>query len=274
MIYYFLHRNIAVLYVPMVKSLIVFCESSSALIMKKFIILIYGLISYAIGLGGLSYFFLFVGGWEFLPFHVDSGTPSGTASAVAVNLALVLLFAVHHSIAARSSFKRASTSVIPRAIERSTYVLFSGIILLLMCYQWRAIPGTIWRLDNSFVQIFLISLQLMGWTIVVAATFMINHFELMGLQRVYYYFRATPEPTPEFTDRFLYKIVRHPIQFGLLLGLWSTPYMSAAHLLLSLSLTVYIFVGLYFEEIDLCKLLGADYENYRDRVRMLIPIPK
>ncbi len=120
----------------------------------------------------------------------------------------------------------------------------------------------------------MIVLQLLGWVLVVVATFVINHFELFGLQQVYFNFVNKPEPSPDFTDRFLYKIVRHPLQLGVLIGIWSTPTMTMTHLMLSATMTVYIFVGLYYEEKDLVATLGQDYEDYQRRVRMILPIPK
>ena len=120
----------------------------------------------------------------------------------------------------------------------------------------------------------MIVLQLLGWVLVVVATFVINHFELFGLQQVYFNFVNKPEPSPDFTDRFLYKIVRHPLQLGVLIGIWSTPTMTMTHLMLSATMTVYIFIGLYYEEKDLAATLGQDYEDYQRRVRMILPIPK
>ena len=146
--------------------------------------------------------------------------------------------------------------------------------MCLICFYWQPVDGTVWHLDNRIAQIVLIVIQLLGWVLAVAATFQINHFELFGLQQVYFNFVDKPEPTPSFTERFLYKMVRHPLQLGLLTGTWSTPTMSMTHLMLSATMTVYVFVGLSCEEKDLVATLGQDYENYRRRVRMIVPIPK
>ena len=164
--------------------------------------------------------------------------------------------------------------MIPRAAERSTYVLASGVIMCVICVGWRPLESTLWHVDHPIARFVLIALQLLGWGIAVTATFLINHFELFGLQQVYFNLVHKPEPSPDFTERFLYRIVRHPLQLGLLMGMWSAPTMSMTHLMLSATMTVYIFIGLYYEEKGLVATLGQDYEEYRKRVRMILPIPK
>jgi len=240
--------------------------------MHRFLILIFGIFAYALGMNGLIYFILFVGGWDFLPFHVDSKTPGPFASALVVNLGLITLFGVQHSVMARRSFKQVWTKVIPKAAERSSYSLASGIVLFLLCFYWKPIPGTLWHIENQIAQTLLISVQLSGWTFAVMATFVISHFELFGLQQVYFNFVNRPEPPSEFTEVFPYKIVRHPIQLGLLIGLWSTANMSMTHLMLSISITVYTLIGLYYEEKDLVASWGKDYQDYRQRVPKIIPL--
>jgi protein-S-isoprenylcysteine O-methyltransferase Ste14 len=191
-----------------------------------------------------------------------------------VNTGLMILLGLQHSVMARPGFKKAWIKVIPPASERSTYVLLSGVVFFLICFYWQAIAGTFWHVDNQLSRIILTAIQLFGWGLVVASSFMINHFELFGLQQVYYYFVGKPEPPPNFTDRFLYKIVRHPLQLGVLIGIWFAATMTMTHLTLSVAMTLYIFIGLYFEEKDLVATLGQDYENYQKRVRMILPIPK
>jgi protein-S-isoprenylcysteine O-methyltransferase Ste14 len=242
--------------------------------MSRFLILVYGIVSYIIGLGGLVLFILYVGGWDFLPFHIDSASPGSLGVAILINLALMALFAVQHTVMARGGFKRALTKIIPQAAERSTYVLLSGVALGLICFFWQPIAGTLWHVENPVARVALTVFQLIGWVLVVLASFLINHFELFGLQQIYHNFVDKPEPKPDFTDRFLYKFVRHPLQLGVLIGIWSAPTMTMTHLMLSLTMTLYIFVGLYYEEKDLAATLGQDYENYQKRVRMILPIPK
>lgn len=242
--------------------------------MNRLVILIYGIVAYAVGMGGLTYFLLFMGEWEFLPLHIDSRIPGPVGPAVLVNLCLIALFGVQHSVTARRGFKDAWTKLVPPAAERSTYVLISGVLVFLICLGWQPIGGTLWHVENPLLRNSLTTIQLLGWTIAVSASFMINHFELFGLQQVYYHFADRPEPTPDFTNRFLYRVVRHPLQMGLLIGMWSTATMSMTHLMLSGTMTVYILIGLHLEEQSLAATLGPPYEEYRRRVRMLLPIPK
>ena len=242
--------------------------------MSRLLIFIYGLISYAIGLGGLVWFALFVGGWDFLPRHIDSDIPGPLSTALLINVGLLAIFVLQHSIMARLTFKSRWTKIIPPATERSTYLLISGIIMALFCLYWQPVNGVIWQVDNQIGQIVLIAIYIIGWSIPVLASFMINHFELFGLQQVYFNLIKKPEPSPHFTERWFYKIVRHPIQLGTLIGIWSTPTMSMTHLLLSAPLTVYVLLSLKYEEKDLVTTLGQNYEDYQKRVRMIIPLPK
>ncbi|PCJ45435.1 MAG: hypothetical protein COA74_15700 [Gammaproteobacteria bacterium] len=242
--------------------------------MGRFFIFIYGIIAYAVGMGGLVWFILFVGSWDFLPLHIDSKTPGELNQALLINFAIILLFGVQHSVMARPSFKSKWTKIIPKSMERSTYVLITGLLMALFCLHWQAIEGTVWQVDNVIIQQVLIGLYMLGWVIVVLSSFLINHFELFGLQQVYCNLTKKAEPADSFTDRFFYKIVRHPLQFGVLMGVWATPHMTMTHLMLAVLLTIYIFIGLHYEEKDLVKSLGDKYENYQKQVPMLIPIPK
>jgi protein-S-isoprenylcysteine O-methyltransferase Ste14 len=241
--------------------------------MDRIIILLYGVFAYVIGLGGLVAFALFTGGWSFLPFHIDSSAPGPLAKALAVNIGLMIMMGLQHSVMARSKFKELLTKVIPPAAERSTYVLSSGVVFILICLFWRAIAGIVWHVEGPLATAVTV-IQLLGWLMVVAASFMINHFELFGLQQAYCHFIQKPVPVPKFTDRFLYKVVRHPIQLGVLIGVWFTATMSMTHLMLSLLMTVYIFIGLHFEEKSLVAALGQEYEDYKKRVPMVLPFPR
>ena len=242
--------------------------------MNRLLIFIYGLLSYAVGLGGLVWFALFIGGWEFLPRHIDSDIPGPLSSALLINAGLLTLFVLQHSAMARLTFKSRWTKIIPRAAERSTYLFISGIIMALFCLYWQPINGVVWQVDNQIGQIVLIAVYIIGWTVPVLASFMINHFELFGLQQVYFNLIKKSEPPPHFTERWFYKVVRHPIQLGTLIGIWSTPTMTMTHLMLSVTLTTYVLISLKYEERDLVTSLGEKYENYQKRVRMIIPLPK
>ena len=242
--------------------------------MNRLYIFIYGLFSYAVGLGGLVWFALFIGGWEFLPRHIDSETPGPMSTALIINVGLITIFVLQHSIMARLTFKSRWTKIIPPAAERSTYLLLSGIIMALFCLYWQPVNGVLWQADNEAVQVVLIVLYIIGWTIPVLASFMINHFELFGLQQVYFNLINKSEPSPHFTERWFYKVVRHPIQLGTLIGIWSTPTMTMTHLMLSVPLTVYVLISLKYEERDLVTTLGEKYENYQKRVPMIIPMQR
>jgi protein-S-isoprenylcysteine O-methyltransferase Ste14 len=242
--------------------------------MSRFAIFVYGIVAYAVGMGGLTYFLLFMGGWSFLPVHIDSRPAGPLGPALVINVALIALFGLQHSIMARRWFKEMWTKIVPKAAERSTYVLASGILMMVICLGWQPVGGTLWHVDNRLARDILTAIQLIGWTIAVSASFMINHFELFGLQQVYYHLIGQPEPTPDFTSRYLYRFVRHPLQMGILIGMWSAPTMSVTHLMLAATMTLYILIGLHHEEDDLAATLGEPYDEYRRRVRMLIPIPK
>lgn len=242
--------------------------------MPKLLVLLYGVLSYAIGMGGLTFFILFVGGWSFMPIHVDSGTAGNISSALAVNFGLIAMWSLQHSIMARPGFKAIWTNVIPESMERSTYVLLSGILMLIICLNWRTIGGMVWDVENSLLAGLLLALHISGWVIAVIATFLINHFELFGLQQVWFNFKGKPEPVASYSEVFLYKLVRHPLQLGILMGLWFTPTMSVTLIHLSSLFTIYILIGLHYEEKDLVNALGESYLDYKKRVRGLIPLPK
>lgn len=242
--------------------------------MSRFLIFIYGLITYLIGMMGLVWFILFVGEWDFLPHLIDSDSSGTLASAILINLGLIALFGLQHTVMARPAFKAYWIKIVPAPAERSTYVLLSGGILMLICFYWQPIDGYLWQAENEIVKIILIAGFATGWLISGVATFLINHFELFGLQQVYYHLLEKKEPTPQFAERLFYKIVRHPVQLGVMIGIWFTPAMSMSHLMLSVSMSIYIIIGLYFEEKDLVATLGQDYKDYQGRVRMLAPLPK
>lgn len=242
--------------------------------MSRFPVLIYGLFSYAVGLGGLVWFALFIGGWDFLPRHIDSGSAGPLGTALLINVGLLALFVVQHSVMARLTFKKRWTKIIHPAAERSTYLFLSGIIMALFCLYWQPVDGVIWQVDNQIGKIILISAYVIGWTIPVLASFMINHFELFGLQQVYFNLINKPVPPPNFTEKLFYKVVRHPIQLGTLVGVWSTPVMTMTHFMLSVGLTVYVMISLNYEERDLVTSLGDKYKDYQQRVPMIIPFSK
>jgi len=242
--------------------------------MKNLLILIYGISAYLFAFSTLVWFLLYIGGWDFLPYHIDSGAPQDLLSAVLINLGLVVLFSLQHSVMARQSFKKWITQYIPASAERSTYVLVSGIFLALIFEYWQHIDGYLWQVENQTLQIILIGLYIFGWVFSTIGSFLINHFELFGLEQVYLNLKNRPTPEVSFTENYFYKFVRHPIQLGTLMGIWFTPSMSYTHLMLSITFTIYIFIGLYFEEKDLVRELGKPYRQYQKRVSMMIPFLK
>lgn len=237
--------------------------------MKKLVIFLYGIFAYLIGLSGLTAFILFMGGWEFLPIHINANVAtSNTMQAVMINMLILTLFGLHHSIAARSSFKEKLAQYIPVEVERSTYVLVSGIFMYILCLFWQPVAGTVWQIDNAAITVLLKAVHMIGWLVMVAATFEIDHFHLMGLKQ-----SLTTDVAEGKTlkENFLYSIVRHPIQSGVLMGVWSTAYMSMTQFILSIGLTFYIVIGLYFEEKSLVAHFGDTYLNYKKRVPSVIP---
>lgn len=234
----------------------------------------YGLASYAVFLVAFLYAVGFVGNLVVAK-SIDAGGSASLAEALLVDALLLGVFAIQHSVMARPAFKRWWTRVIPRESERSTYVLVASLLLLLIFWQWRPIATPIWHVEGGAGRAALAGVSWLGWGIVLFSTFLINHFNLFGLQQVFAALRERDVPHPEFKTPLLYKLVRHPIMLGFLLAFWATPDMSAGHLLFAAMTTGYILVALQFEERDLIRLFGLAYEEYRRRVPMLVPfLPK
>lgn len=232
---------------------------------------VYGVICYVIFLGSFVYAVGFVGD-VIVPKTIDSGQTGAPVQALIIDLLLLGAFAIQHSVMARPGFKAVWTKIVPRSVERSTYVLFSSLLLALLCWQWRPFPSVIWDVSSSRVGGGLLSaLFWLGWLILLLSTFMINHFDLFGLRQVYLRLRGRESPPPQFVQRALYKVVRHPLMLGFLIAFWSTPRMTLGHLIFSVMTTGYILVGIALEERDLVAALGDQYRAYRSRVPMLIP---
>lgn len=241
--------------------------------MSRFVIFIYGMVTYLVGMAGLACFVLALANWPLLFIPFDAQPVGNVGIALVINGGLMLLFGLQHSVMARPAFKEKWTALIPKAAERSTYVGLSGVFLILLSRCWQPLPGTLWRLEAGPLSQGLTIGLLLGWGLVGLSSFVINHFELFGLQQVYLNLVGQPMPTPQFQERFLYKVVRHPLQLGVLIGLWVTPTMTTAHLMLAATMTVYILIGLYYEEKDLVTTLGEVYADYQRRVPKLLPIP-
>jgi methanethiol S-methyltransferase len=235
----------------------------------RLLILFYAIVCYAVFLVSFLWALGFVGNYV-VPKSIDVGGRANLSEAIVVDLLLLGLFAIQHSIMARPAFKQWWTKVIPVACERSTYVLLSSLILLLLFWQWRPIPTPVWQVEGIAAWS-LIGLSWLGWVIVLASTFMIDHFDLSGLRQAFFALRGAELPGQSFRTPLLYRIVRHPLMLGFLLAFWATPVMSAGHLLFAIVTTAYILIGLQFEERDLIAVFGETYQQYRRRVPMLLP---
>ena len=231
--------------------------------------LIYGLASYFIFSLSFGYAPAFIGNF-LVPKSIDVGPDTGPAQAVLINVILLGAFAIPHSVMARPAFKRWWTRIIPASCERSTYVLISSALLILIFWQWRPITTTIWRVEG-WAAAMLTAIFWMGWLIALLSTFQIDHFELFGLRQVFDALRGAANRVQALKTPLLYRLVRHPLMLGLLLAFWATPHMTAGHLLFAVMNTVYILVGVRLEERDLVAAFGATYERYRRRVPMLMP---
>jgi protein-S-isoprenylcysteine O-methyltransferase Ste14 len=235
-----------------------------------FIAAVYGLVCYAVFLASFVYSVGFIGNL-LVPKTIDSGTPVALPEALAIDLLLLGLFAVQHSVMARPGFKEAWTRLVPRPLERSTYVLISSLLLALICWKWQPIPAVVWDVTSPLFRGLLLGLFALGWLVLLFSTFMINHFDLFGLRQVYLRMRGMDYTPLKFTQRALYKFVRHPIMLGFVIAFWATPRMSIGHLVFSIATTGYILIGILLEERDLMRYHGAEYGAYRARVPMLFP---
>jgi protein-S-isoprenylcysteine O-methyltransferase Ste14 len=240
-----------------------------------FLIALYGAVAYAIFLATFCYAAGFVGN-VVVPKSVDLGIPPGAAGeplavSIGVNVLLLGLFAVQHSVMARPHFKRWWTRIVPPAAERSTFVLLASLALIFLVLEWRPLPATVWDLSGTPVGALLRGVWALGWGLVLVSTFQIDHFELFGLKQVWHRLTGLQAPAAAFRTPLFYRHVRHPIYLGFLLAFWGAPVMSAGHLLFAAVTSAYILVGIWFEERDLVAQFGQRYRSYREQVGMLLP---
>lgn len=241
--------------------------------MKKAIALCYGVICYLAFFGTILCAIGFVGNVA-VPKTIDSRPQVPLPTALLVNAALLLLFALQHSIMARPAFKSWWTKIVPHHLERSTYVLLASLCLMLMMWQWQPVGGIVWSIENETVKDLLFFTYLFGWLLVFGSTFLINHFDLFGLRQVWMYFRDRDYTQLPFRVPLFYRVVRHPLYLGFLIAFWSTPIMTVAHLLFAVLTTGYILTAIQFEERDLLHVYGEKYRSYKKWAPMIIPFTK
>jgi protein-S-isoprenylcysteine O-methyltransferase Ste14 len=241
--------------------------------MNRVLAFVYGAVCYLIFFLTFLYAIAFVGN-VFVPKTIDSGVEGPLVWSLIIDALLLSVFAIQHSVMARQWFKRAWTKVVPEPVERSTYVLLASLALILLFWQWQPMKAVVWNVRNPNGRLLLQALFWIGWGLVLASTYLVDHFALFGLKQVYSYFKGAPlEPVP-FKTPALYKMVRHPLYLGFIIAFWSTPHMTLGHLFFAIMTTAYILVAIQFEERDLMRFYGDRYREYRQRVWMLIPLPR
>jgi protein-S-isoprenylcysteine O-methyltransferase Ste14 len=236
----------------------------------RVIALLYGVLAYLFFAVSFAYAVGFVSGFV-VPTTIDRGIVAPTGEAVIVDLLLMSVFAIQHSVMARQGFKRWWTRIVPPVVERSTYVLASSLVLALLLWQWRPIPALVWQIENPLAAQLVLGLALIGWLMVGLSTFLISHFELFGIAQVVRNLTGRGAPAPQFYTPLFYRFVRHPLYLGFAIAFWAAPVMTVGHLLFAAVTTAYIFVGILLEERDLVGLFGDEYRRYKSRVPMILP---
>ena len=241
--------------------------------MGKLLAFVYGVAVYVLSLGTFVYAIGFVTNLH-VPKSIDGGTGSFSLAALLIDVLLLGLFALQHSLMARQGFKRAWTRLVPQVIERSTYVLFTSVCLIVLFWQWRPMTRVIWDAGSGAGRVLVVAIAALGWLTVLWSTFLIDHFDLFGVKQVTRYLRGTEHRDPHFVMPFLYTLVRHPLYAGFLIAFWSAPVMTLGHLLFALTTTAYVLIAIQLEERDLVGFHGEAYREYRRRTPMLLPFTR
>ncbi|WP_376694640.1 methanethiol S-methyltransferase [Wenzhouxiangella sp. EGI_FJ10305] len=255
--------------------------------MQRFLILLFGIAAYLVFLPTFLYLIAFVGNLQttalvetipaltwLVPQSVSYGRETGPVGlAVVINLALIALFGLQHSVMARSGFKDWLKKMLPASAERSVYVLISSLLLILLFWQWRPMGPVIWSVESGAGQAMLWTLFAVGFGITFISTYLIDHFDLFGLKQIWSQFRGRKAQPPRFVTPLFYRIVRHPLYLGFLIAFWTVPHVTLGHVLFAGGMTVYILIGIQLEERDLVRYLGKDYQRYQKQVPQLVPVP-
>jgi protein-S-isoprenylcysteine O-methyltransferase Ste14 len=239
--------------------------------MSRAATLIFAIFAYAIFFATFLYLIVFVGDFAFASRTVDVGPQAAPAVAAVIDVVLIALFGLQHSVMARQGFKRRWAQIVPPQAERSVYVLAASIMLMILFLGWRPIDTVVWTVANPLLGSIIWILFWIGWATVLVSTFLINHFELFGLQQAWLHVSGREPAPPKFHQPLFYKWVRHPLYLGFFLAFWATPEMTVGHLLLAVGMSIYMLIAIRYEEHDLVGLFGKDYEDYRQNVGMLTP---
>jgi len=240
--------------------------------MAGLVAVLYGIAAYGVALVALLYLVGFTGNL-IVPKSIDSGVAGPLLQSAVVDVLLIVLFAIQHSVMARQGFKRWWTRMVPPSVERSTYLLATSLVLLLLYWQWQPIPAPVWTVQDPIAAGVIGGIFWLGWVVLVASTFMLNHFEMFGLSQVFARLFGKQMSDAKFRAPLLYRRVRHPIYLGVLLAVWATPAMTVGHLLFAVVITGYILIGIQLEERDLVEQFGDQYRRYRQHAAMLVPLP-